>query len=73
MVISGTDILPGPWKPYKFYKHTPPGDPKYFNNIEKRNYDGGVEGLTDADYPGGKVFKTGPTIQDEEDAWYRSQ
>ena len=54
-----------------FFKHNPPGDPKYFNNIEKKNYDGGVAGLKDADYPGGKVFRTGPTIQDEEDTWQR--
>ena len=54
----------------QFFKHNPPGDPKYFNNTEKPGYDGGVEGLKDADYPGGKVFKTGPTIQDEKDSWY---
>lgn len=56
--------------PPKFYKTNPPNDSKYFNNKEKKNYDGGVAGLQDADYPGGKVFKTGPSIQDEEDAWH---
>jgi hypothetical protein len=56
--------------PPKFYKTNPPNDAKYFNNIEKIKYDGGVAGLKDADYPGGKAFQTGPTIQDEEDSWY---
>lgn len=58
-------------RPAGFYKHNAPGDPKYFNNVEKQGrYDGGIEGLKDADYPGGKVFKTGPTIQDDADSWY---
>jgi len=52
-----------------FFKRNYPGDPKYFDNTEKSKYDGGVEGLQDADYPG-RYFKTGPTIRDEEDSWY---
>lgn len=52
----------------KFFKHNPPpGDPRYFNNIQKNNHDGGVEGLTDVHCPGGKSFRTGPTITDEPD------
>jgi len=51
-----------------FYHHNKPGDPRYFNNVEKSAYDGGVTGLKASDYPGG-YFKTGPTIQDEEDSW----
>ena len=54
----------------KFFKHNPPGDPKYIDNIEKSGYDGGVEGLKDSDYPGGRAFRTGSTIKDEKDAWY---
>ena len=38
--------------------------------VKKDIYDGGVEGLKDADYPGGKTFRTGPTIKDEEDTWF---
>ena len=52
-----------------FYHHNKPGDPKYTDNVQKSDYDGGVTGLKASDYPGG-YFETGPTIQDEKDSWY---
>ncbi|MBI1335725.1 MAG: DUF1565 domain-containing protein [Phycisphaera sp.] len=56
---------------FEFLKSNQPNNAKYFNNTEmKTPYDGGVDGLKDSDYPGGKMFRTGPTIKDEPDAWH---
>lgn len=59
----------GPQFPNIFFHQNRPGDSRYFDNIEKSDYEGGVADLKDSDYPDG-FFETGATIQDEEDSWY---
>jgi hypothetical protein len=44
-----------------FWKANTPNDCTYTENSEKRNYTGGVKGLTDVDYPGGS-FQTGTSF-----------
>lgn len=44
-----------------FWKANLPNNCSYSDNVEKRNYSGGIRGLTDEDYPGG-YFETGASF-----------
>jgi Protein of unknown function (DUF1565) len=39
------------------------------NTILPGTFDGGPEGIPESNYPGGKHFRTGPTVKDEIDSW----
>ena len=59
-----------PAKNTEFYKHNPPGDHNYFKNKEMRSFRIENKRVDNSFYPGGKYFRTGPTIKDENDRWY---